>query len=66
MSSRLLINVLWTESITPEMLMEMLGWKSYETLYRKVYDLDPFTPEEVEKISNHLGLTEEEKKAIFG
>lgn len=65
MSSRLLINCLWFEGITPDQFKEMLGLDD-ETLLRKIFNEVDFTSEEIEKIVNILKLTEEERKAIFG
>lgn len=64
MRSNLLMNCLWYEDITPEELANVLELTP-ETLYRKIFQDDDFTPEEIQKIVGLLSLTEEETHAIF-
>ena len=64
MKSSLFMNCLWYEDISPEELVEVLGISS-EQLYRKIFQEEDFTFEEIKKISCLLGLTKEEIEMIF-
>jgi DNA-binding XRE family transcriptional regulator len=58
------MNCLWYEDITQEELANVLELAP-ETLYRKIFQDDDFTPGEIKKIVSLLGLTEEETNTIF-
>lgn len=64
MKSNLLMNCLWYEDISPENLASVLEL-SPEALFRKVFQEEDFTPEEIKKIVDLLGLDEEETRTIF-
>lgn len=64
MKSNMLMNCLWYEDISPEELAAVLELTP-ETLYRKIFQEDEFTPGEIKKIVDLLGLTEEETHTIF-
>lgn len=64
MKSNLLMNFLWYEDISPDDLARILELAP-EVLFRKIFQEDEFTPEEIQKIVGLLGLTEEETHAIF-
>lgn len=64
MRSNLLMNCLWYEDITPEELANVLDLTP-EALFRKIFQEDEFTLEEISQIVALLGLTEEEQHAIF-
>lgn len=64
MKSTLLMNCLWYEDITPEELANVLDLTP-ESLYRKIFQDDDFTPGEIKKIVSLLGLTEDEAYTIF-
>lgn len=64
MRSNMLMNCLWYEDIVPEELAERLHLTP-ETLFRKIFQEEEFTLEEIHKIVGLLGLTEEETNMIF-
>lgn len=64
MRSNLLMNCLWYEDISPEELANVLQLTP-EALFRKIFQEEEFTPEEIHKIVGLLGLTEEETNHIF-
>lgn len=64
MKSNLLMNCLWYEDISPEQLTDVLGITS-EQLFRKIFQEEDFTLEEIKKICELLSLTEEETDIIF-
>ena len=64
MRSNLLMNCLWYEDISPDDLARILELAP-EVLFRKVFQEDEFTPEEIKKIVDLLGLDEEETRTIF-
>lgn len=64
MRSNLLMNCLWYEDISPEDLAKVLNI-SPETLFRKFFQEEDFTLDEISKIVALLGLTEDETCAIF-
>ena len=65
MRANLLMNYLWYEDISPDQLAEILKMTP-ETLFRKIFQEEEFTPEEIRKIVGILGLTQEETNTIFG
>lgn len=64
MRSNLLMNCLWYEDISPEELANVLQLTP-EALFRKLFQEDEFTLEEIQRIVSLLGLTQEETDAIF-
>lgn len=64
MKSNLLLNCLWYEDISPDDLASILEL-SPEALFRKIFQEEEFTPEEIHKIVGLLGLTEDETNMIF-
>ena len=64
MRSNMLMNYLWYEDISPGELANILELPP-ETLYRKIFQDEEFTPEEIRKIVGLLGLTEDETDTIF-
>ena len=64
MRSNLLMNCLWYEDISPEDLAKFLDMTP-ETLFRKIFQEEDFTEEEIRKVVSLLGLTEDETNAIF-
>ena len=64
MRSNLLMNCLWYEDISLDQLAEILEMTP-ETLFRKIFQEEEFTPEEIHKIVGILGLTEDETNTIF-
>lgn len=64
MRSNLLMNCLWYEDISPEDLANVLELTP-EALFRKIFQEDDFTLEEIRRIVGLLGLTEEEQDTIF-
>ncbi len=64
MKSNLLMNCLWYEDISPEELADVLELTP-EALFRKVFQEQDFTAEEIRRIVSLLGLTEEETDIIF-
>lgn len=64
MKSNLLMNCLWYEDISPEQLTDVLGITS-EQLFRKIFQEEDFTLEEIKKICGLLSLTKEETDIIF-
>ncbi len=64
MRSNLLMNCLWYEDISPEELANVLQLTP-EALFRKIFQEDEFTLEEIQRIVSLLGLTQEETDAIF-
>ena len=64
MRSNLLMNCLWYEDIPPEDLAKVLNI-SPETLFRKIFQEEDFTLNEISKIVALLGLTDDETNAIF-
>lgn len=65
MRSNLLMSCLWYEDITPEELAAHLEMTP-ETLFRKLFQEEDFTEEEIRKIVELLKLNLEETVAIFG
>ena len=63
--SNLLMNCLWYEGITPEEFAAHLEMTP-ETLFRKLFQEEDFTEEEIRKIVELLKLNVEETVAIFG
>lgn len=64
MRSNLLMNCLWYEDISIDELAGVLKISS-EALFRKLFQEEDFTPDEIRKIVGLLGLNEEETDAIF-
>ena len=64
MRSNMLMNYLWYEDISPGELANILELPP-ETLYRKIFQEEDFTEEEIRKIVGLLGLTEDETDTIF-
>ncbi|MBQ1409816.1 MAG: hypothetical protein IIY94_00860 [Oscillospiraceae bacterium] len=64
MKSNLLMNCLWYEDISPEMLADTLEITP-EALFQKIFQEKEFTSEEIRRIVGLLGLTEEETDTIF-
>ena len=64
MRSNLLMNCLWYEEIAPEELADILGITP-EELFRKVFQEEDFTLEEIRRIVGLLGLSEDEMERIF-
>ena len=64
MRANLLMNCLWYEDISPEMLADTLELTP-EDLFRKIFQEKGFTLEEIRRIVGLLGLTEEETDTIF-
>lgn len=64
MRSNLLMNCLWYEDISPEELANVLQLTP-EALFRKIFQEEDFTPNEINQIVGLLGLTEEETNHIF-
>lgn len=58
------MNCLWYEDISPEQLTDILGITS-EQLFRKIFQEEDFTLEEIKKICELLSLTKEEMDIIF-
>lgn len=65
MRSNLLMNCLWYEDISPEELADVLKLTP-EALFRKIFQEEEFTPEEIRQIVALLDLNESEQYAIFG
>lgn len=63
--SNLLMNCLWFEDISPEELAAHLEMTP-ETLFRKLFQEEDFTEEEIRKIVELLKLNVMETMAIFG
>lgn len=64
MKSNLLMNCFWYEDISPDNLARILELAP-EVLFRKMFQEEDFTPEEIKKIVDLLGLDEEETHTIF-
>lgn len=64
MKSNLLMNCLWYEDIAPEQIADVLEITP-EQLFRKIFQKEDFTLEEIKKIGDLLALTDEEKNTIF-
>ncbi len=64
MRSNLLMNCLWYEEIAPEELADILGITP-EELFRKIFQEEDFTLEEIRRIVGLLGLSEDEMERIF-
>ena len=64
MRANLLMNCLWYEDISPEMLADTLEITP-ETLFQKIFQEKEFTLGEIRRIVGLLGLTEEETDTIF-
>ena len=64
MRSSLLMNCLWYENISPEELANVLEITP-EDLFRKIFQEEDFTLEQIRRIVGLLGLTETEVDAIF-
>lgn len=64
MRSNLLMNCLWYEDISLDELANVLELEP-EALFRKIFQKEEFTPEEIHQIVGLLGLTEEETNTIF-
>ena len=60
----LLMNCLWYEGISPEELADVLELTP-EALFRKLFQEDEFVLEEIQRMTELLGLTPEEVDAIF-
>lgn len=58
------MNCLWYEDISPEQLTDILGITS-EHLFRKIFQEEDFTLEEIKKICELLSLSKEEMDIIF-
>lgn len=58
------MNCLWYEDISPEQLTDILGITS-EQLFRKIFQEEDFTLEEIKKICELLSLSKEEMDIIF-
>lgn len=65
MKSNLLMNCLWYEDISPQCLANTLSLTP-EALFKKIFQEEDFTQEEIEKICELLDLTDEEQSIIFG
>lgn len=65
MRSNLLMNCLWYEDISPDDLAKFLDLTP-ETLFRKIFQEEDFTEEEIRKIVGLLGLNDDETRSIFG
>ena len=64
MRSNLLMNCLWYEDISPENLANILEITP-EDLFRKIFQEEDFTLEEIQRIVSLLGLSNDEVDAIF-
>ena len=64
MRSNLLMNCLWYEDISPEDLANILAITP-EDLFRKIFQEEDFTLEEIQRIISLLGLSNDEVDAIF-
>lgn len=64
MKANLLMNCLWYEDIAPEQIADVLEITP-EQLFRKIFQKEDFTLEEIKKIGDLLALTDEEKNTIF-
>ena len=64
MRSNLLMNCLWYEDISPDQLADILQIPP-KTLFRKIFQEEEFTPEEIHQIVGILGLNEVETDTIF-
>lgn len=64
MRANLLMNCLWYEDISPEMLADTLEITP-EALFQKIFQEKEFTLEEIRRIVGLLGLTEAETDTIF-
>lgn len=64
MRSNLLMNCLWYEEITPEDLADALGITP-EALFRKIFQEEDFTLEEIRRIKGLLALSDDEMEQIF-
>ena len=64
MRSNLLMNCLWYEDISPEVLADVLELTP-EALFQKIFQEKEFTLEEIRRIVGLLGLSAEETDAIF-
>ena len=64
MRSNLLMNCLWYEDITPEDLANILEITP-EALFKKIFQEEDFTLEEIQRIVGLLGLSNDEVDAIF-
>lgn len=64
MKSNLLMNLMWYVDITPEDMAERLELTP-EALFRKIFQKEGFTPDEIKQIVGLLGLTAEETNTIF-
>ena len=64
MRSNLLMNCLWYEDISPEELANILEITP-EDLFRKLFQEEDFTLEEIQRIVSLLGLSNDETEAIF-
>lgn len=64
MRSNLLMNCLWYEEIAPEELADILSITP-EELFRKIFQEEDFTLEEIRRIVGLLGLSEDEMERIF-
>lgn len=58
------MNCLWYEDIAPEQIADVLEITP-EQLFRKIFQKEDFTLEEIKKIGDLLALTDEEKNTIF-
>ena len=58
------MNCLWYEGISPEELADVLELTP-EALFRKLFQEDEFVLEEIQRMTELLGLTPEEVDAIF-
>ena len=65
MKSNLLMNCLWYEDISLQCLANTLSL-TQEALFKKIFQKEDFTQEEIEKICELLDLTDEEQNIIFG
>ena len=64
MRSNLLMNCLWYEDISPEDLANILEITP-EALFKKIFQEEDFTLEEIQRIVGLLGLSNDEVDAIF-
>ncbi len=64
MRANLLMNCLWYEDISPEMLADTLEITP-EALFQKIFQEKEFSLEEIRRIVGLLGLTEAETDTIF-
>lgn len=64
MRSNMLMNCLWYEDITPGEAAEILSIEPGQ-LFRKIFDVEKFTDEEIKTIASRLNLTDEEVNTIF-